>query len=173
MANKKRIRSDKSPLIPVPDWKHADISVLRVGELQGQIAQLEEDAKNHINNVKKDLADKVKSRQDKITLHLNGIEAFATSHRDDFENQKSRKLNFGSIGWRKSTSISVKKNTLVLIKLFFRIDLQKTCIRINESVDKDAMAKLTDEQLASVKARRIEKDVFFVEPSSQKAANYG
>jgi hypothetical protein len=39
-------------------------------------------------------------------------------------------------------------------------------------VDKEALAKLTEEQLTSVGARRKVKDVFFVEPSSQEAVDY-
>ena len=172
MASKKRIRLDKSPLLPIPDWKHADLSVRRIGELQGRITYLEEKAKLLTNKIKKELADQVKPLQDKITLHVNSLEPFATSHKDDFKKQKSRKLNFGVLGWRKSISIKIAKNTLELIKIVFTYGKAAAYIRTKESVDKDALAKLTDKQLASIKARRDEKDVFFVEPSSQKAAEY-
>ena len=46
------------------------------------------------------------------------------------------------------------------------------CIRVKESVDKEALAKLTDEQLADIGARRKEKDVFFVEPALPEAVDY-
>lgn len=172
MAQKKRVKSVKLPLLPVPDFKHADLSIRRIGQLQGKIAQFEEDTKETINKAKKDLADKVKPLQEKITQHYESLEAFATTHRAEFKKQKSRKLNFGVLGWRKSTKIKTTKNTLGLIKEFLTKTMQKSCIRVKESVDKDALAKLTDEQLASVKARRDEKDVFFVEPASTKAADY-
>jgi RNase H-fold protein (predicted Holliday junction resolvase) len=45
------------------------------------------------------------------------------------------------------------------------------CIRIKESVDKEALAKLTDERLSIVKARRKSKDAFFVEPTLTEAAD--
>ena len=76
------------------------------------------------------------------------------------------------LGWRFSTSVKPSKKTLELIKQVLSKTMQAACVITKESVSKDALAKLTDEQLASVKARRIEKDVFFVEPSSQKAAEY-
>lgn len=172
MTNKKRVKSVKSPLLPIPDWKHADLSVRRIGELQGQIAKLEVDTSNSINKLKEELAAKVKPLQGKITLHFDSLEAFATTHREYLKSQKSRKLNFGIIGWRFSSSIKPSKKTLELIKQVFLPALQKSCIIIKESVSRDALAKLTDEQLADIKARRDEKDVFFVEPNSQKAADY-
>ena len=103
------------------------------------------------------------------------------AHRDDFKGQKSRKLNFGTLGWRKSTAIRTTKSTYQIIKnaLLNKLVIAgltraklNACIRIKESVDKDALARLTDEQLADIKARRDIRDVFFVEPSSQKAADY-
>ena len=172
MASKKRVRSNKSPLLPIYGWKHADQNVRRIGELQGRITYLEEEAKLKINKITKELADQVKPLQEKITLHFESLEAFATAHREELKKQKSRKLNFGVIGWRLSKSIKTKKNTLELIKQVFSKAIQTACIRIKESVDKDALAKLTDEQLADIKARWDEKDVFFVEPTSQKAADY-
>jgi hypothetical protein len=39
-------------------------------------------------------------------------------------------------------------------------------------VDKEALAKLTDEELASIKARRKTRDAFFVEPILIEAVNY-
>jgi phage host-nuclease inhibitor protein Gam len=137
-----------------------------------QIKQAEETAKDDINEIKAELAEKVKPLQEEIKLKVRSLEAFAALHKNDFGKKRSRKLNFGILGWRKSTSISIKKNTLELIKQVFTNAKQKMCIRVKESVDKEALAKLTEEQLASVGARRKEKDVFFVEPSSQEAVDY-
>ena len=171
MANK-RIKSDKPALIQVRDWAHADELVRKIADRQTIIEKLEATANLKIDNTKKVMAAGVKGNQNAIKRFQESLEAFATTHREDFKKQKSRKLNFGVIGWRFSTAVKTKKNTLELIKQVLSKALQKSCIRIKESVDKDALAKLTDEQLASVKARRDEKDVFFVEPASTKAADY-
>ena len=168
----KRIKSDKPVLIPISDWLRADDHVWQIGNLQTQIGQAEETAKDDINKVKAELAEKVKPLQEEIQLHVRSLEAFAATHKEDFKKQRSRKLSFGILGWRKSTSISIKKNTLEEIKFLFTRAKQAMCIRIKESVDKEALAKLTDEQLTSVGARRKEKDVFFVEPSFQEAVDY-
>ena len=167
-----RVKSNKPVLIPIPDWEQADLRIRLIGDLQMQISQAEETAKDDINEIKAELAKKVKPLQEEIKLNVQSMEAFAALHKNDFGKKRSRKLSFGILGWRKSTFISIKKNTLEEIKFLFTRAKQKMCIRVKESVDKEALAKLTDEQLASVGARRKEKDVFFVEPSSQEAVDY-
>jgi len=170
----KRIKSEKPALIPIKDWQQADELVREIADCQIAIEKMESIAKLKIDRTKKIMAEAVKGHQDIIKKYQASLEAFATAHRDDFKKQKSRKLNFGTLGWRKSTVIKTSKKTLELIKqVFTSAALKKTYIRTKESVDKDALAKLTDEQLAVIKARRDEKDVFFVEPASQKAADYG
>ena len=159
----KRVRSD-SLLIPIPDWLHADAYVRRIGTHQGQIRLLEKDATEQVARIKAHLATKTAARQEKILLYQASLKAFARSHRDDLGKARSKKLNHGLVGWRKSTVMRLKKNTVDLIKQFFTPVRQKPLITIKESPDKNAIAKLTDEDLASIEARREEKDVFYVEP---------
>lgn len=164
----KRIKSDKPALIHIKDWAHADELIREISDCQIVIEKIEAIARIKIDNTKKVMAAGVKGHQDIIRKCQASLEAFATAHRDDFKSQKSRKLNFGTIGWRFSTSIKTTKKTLGLIKKFFTSDL----LHVKESVNREALAKLTDEELADMEARRDEKDVFFVEPASQKAADY-
>ena len=169
----KRIKSDKPALIQVRDWAHADELVRKIADHQDTIRKKEIIAKVKVDNFKKALAVGVKPYHNAIARFHESLEAFATAHLNEFKKQKSRKLNFGVIGWRKSTSIKIStKKTLGLIKQLFTKALRESCIITKESVSKDALAKLTDEQLASLKARRDEKDVFFVEPASTEAAEY-
>ena len=148
----KRIRSEKPALITIKDWQQADEMVRNIADCQIAIEKLEAIAKVKIDRTKKILAEAVKGHQGTIKNCQASLEAFATAHREDFKKQKSRRLNFGVIGWRKSTSIKITKKTLERIKQAFSAAMRKSCIRTKESVDKDALAKLTDEQLADIKA---------------------
>jgi len=160
----KRLKSDKPALIEVKGWSYANEYVRRVGDLQMKITAAEHKAADDINEVKAELAKKVKPLQQEIDTYVRSLEAFAAAHKADFEKNRSKKLNFGKIGWRKSTSIITKKNTLELVKKVFAKAKCVACIIIKETVSKEALAKLTDEDLASVGARRKIKDDFFVEP---------
>ena len=173
MAKRKRVRKDSPRLIPVPDWKHADDIVRRVGGLQYRIEACQGFAKLNIDKIKDELQAKVSGFQAAIDIDTLSLQAFCESRRGEFKKQRSKKLVFGWVGWRKSTSIGIKKTTLDLIKSRLSAAKRKSCIIVKESVDKNALAKLTDELLAKVKAQREEKDVFFVEPSTPEAADYG
>ena len=171
MAKNRRVKSKEIPLIIIKDWQQVDELVLRIGQLQTRIQQAELLAKTKIEDAKKDLVLAVEIAQDKIDLYTRSMEAFAANHPDDFGKLRSRKLNFGILGWRKSTFITTCKETLSLIKELFSPSKIKQVVRIKESIDKEAMAKLTDDELALVSARREEKDVFFVEPNKVEAAD--
>jgi len=168
---KRRVKSSKPAIIPIADWADADKLLRAIGELQTLNSQDENSAKLKIDKVKASLAQTINSRNVEIDQAQRSLEAFAANRQDEFKGKRTRKLNFGIIGWRRSSSISIKNNTLDLIKQVFSKLKAKNFIIIKESVSKDALAKLTDEQLASVGARRKIKDAFFAEPSSNQAAD--
>ena len=166
---KKRVKSNLK-LVEIHSWQHVDETLRSIGELQDAIGLSESNTKAKINAVKQALADDVKARMELIDMYTKSLEAFAVNHKEDFGKKRSKAGNFGIVGWRKSSSISVTKNTLGLIKKVFKSKI-KQLIRITESVDKDALAKLMDEQLAAVGAKRKVTDDFFAEPSEVKAAD--
>jgi len=170
MPKTKRVKS-KQTLKPIIGWDQADELVREVGGLLIKIQAAQAKAKKEIDEVKSGLALEVKPLQNSIAQHTASIEAFAVNRKKDFKAKRSKKLNFGTLGWRKSVSIKVKKTTLSLIKKVF-MKKADAYIRIKESVDKEALAKLTDEQLAKVTARRVVMDDFFVEPFIPEAIDY-
>jgi len=158
--------------LTIPDWKHADDLVRHVGNLQVKINNAEDEAHAVINRVKADLQKKVEKWRNDIDLDVISLEAFAMSRRGEFKD-RSRKLDYGRIGWHKSTSIKIKtKTTLKKIKELFTPAQKKACIITKETVGKEALAKLTDEDLARVDARRVVRDDFFVEPDFIEAADH-
>jgi len=172
MAKKTRIKSAKQGLIQIRDWAEADKLVGAIGELQAGIEEREQKARIAIDEIKAALAAGVKPIRETIEHSVASLEAYATAHRDELGKARRKKLALGSVGWRKSTSIRVKGTTLERIKAVFSAAKARILIRTKETVDKEALAKLTDEALASIAARREEKDVFYVEPSKVEAAEY-
>jgi len=158
---KKRVKS-KAIVSPVTDWTHADCYLRRISNLTAVIDLAKATATDDINEIKNQLENDSRPAQDKIDAYTASIEAFCASNKKTFGKKRSLKLTFGVVGWRKSSSISVKKTTLDLIKEFFGKKAAQY-IHVKETPDKNALDKLTDEQLASVAARRRVKDDFFVE----------
>jgi len=168
----KRVKSAEPAILPIYCWEDADTMVSDIAAAQIQIQKAEQRASDAIKLIKIRLADTCKPFQEEIKIDCLSLDAFAVAHRTDFGNLRSRKLNFGTIGWRKSTSISTKKTTLDKIKEVFSAAKAKILIHVKETPNKEALAKLTDEELASVGARRKVTDDFFVEPDLTKAADY-
>ena len=166
-----RVKSDNK-LITVTGWRHADELIRQMGDAQLSIQAQEAEAAAIINKTKEHLAAASKPHHEQIKTITLSLEAFATHSRHDFEGRKSKDLTFGTLGWRMSTSISVStKFTLELIKQVFK-RRAKQYIHVTEKPDKESLAKLKDEELATVKARRIVKDDFFVEPKLPEAVDY-
>jgi len=162
-----RVHSDKPVIPPITDWNEADDNIQHIGRHQKTIEAIKANAQVEIDKIKADAKKEVELLTAAIKLQTQSLKTFATGHRKEFGTTKSKKLNFGTIGWRYSTSISInKKNTLELIKQAFRGAKRKACIITSEKVDKNALAKLKDEQLAEINARRKSKDEFFVEPAT-------
>lgn len=177
IKSKSRTNRTKSQtlLIPIPNAKHADDILARMAELSGQIEKAKFDAAEEINITKDRLADTVDDLNETLDRYHKSLESFAVNNKDIFGKARSKKLNHGTIGWRSSTVMKIsnatKKNptgTLELLKQHFKTKF-KQFVKIKETVDKNALKRLTDEQLALVKARREDREVFFVEPDVPEA----
>jgi len=170
MASSKRVKSKKPALQPINSWQQADEFVRAIGIYQADMESAKVKATEKINKIKAELDRQVKERQAGIDLITRSLEAFCVNNRADFKTNRSRKLTFGVVGWRKSTSVSIKKKTLELIKKVFSKTKAYNFIHVKETTNKEALAKLTDEQLASVGAKRKVTDDFFAEPAAVEVA---
>lgn len=170
MTKDKRIKSAKT-VLTIETWEQADELVRRIGDLQGDIAKAEANAKKKADAITAQLAEDIKSAHDGIELYTESLNAFAATHRKEFGAMQSKKLNFGTIGWRKSSIIIVKKATAGLIESLFG-KRAASFLNVKVTPNKEALAKLTDDELLGIQAQRKGKEVFYVEPFERKAADY-
>lgn len=170
-SNKKR--RSKQSIIAIADWQQADERLKTLGDLINVITVAESDAKAEIDRIKEGLKQTTAPAAAQIEMLTASLEAFCAAHAEDFGGAKSRKLQFGTVGWRASTAIKVAsaKDTVELLKTVFGKKAE-AYLRIKEEPDKDCLAKLTDEQLDAVGCRRENRDVFYAEPELIEAATY-
>lgn len=165
-----RVRSE-TLLISIPDWQEADQILKRIGDLQTGIACIEANAKNAIDDIKTELQAATGKPLADIKLHIESLQAFCANHPGDFDKARSRKLQFGTVGWRLSKSIQIAKNTMQrLVELFGK--KADDFLLVKKEVSKDAIADLEDETLREIGAKRISKDVFYAEPDVPAAVDY-
>jgi phage host-nuclease inhibitor protein Gam len=143
----------------------ANGALRELGLLEREIETVDAEAQKQIGEIKAAAAKKGEPLRKKIAELSAKIGAFAEYNRADlFKDRKSVDLTFGVFGFRKSTSISVRKTTAAL--------LEKLCLdrylRIEKQPDKEAMKEMDDESLAQVDAVRKIKYDFFCEPNREE-----
>lgn len=142
-----------------------NLAMRDIGLWQKELEAIDNEANKKIAEVKTKASRDGEELRERISGTVAKIQAFAEYNKDEyFADRKSVELSFGSMGWRKSTSISVKKTTLELLRKLKMV----ACIRVKEEPDKEAMAALDDETLASVDAVRKVKNDFFVEAKTEE-----
>jgi phage host-nuclease inhibitor protein Gam len=143
----------------------ADSALREIGLLEREAESIDADAQKRIGDIKAAAAKQGEPLRKRITELSEKISAFAEYNKAElFKDRKSVELAFGAFGFRRSTSISVKKTTVALLEKF-RLDKY---IRIEKQPDKEAMGAMDDESLAQVDAVRKVKDAFFCEPNREE-----
>jgi len=168
---RKRRSKIEAVTFEVESWAAADKALKQLGDLELDNTSIQNRAKAAIDEIKAEAADHTAKNNAKIKAITKGLEVFALQNKSEFSG-KSKKLGFGSIGWRKSTAIKISKHTLTLIKKVFSKAKAANYIKVKETVNKTALASLTDEQLAGVEARREGRESFYAEPDMPTEVDY-
>jgi len=143
----------------------ANLVLKEIGLLEKELEGIDSEAHKQIAEIKADAAKQGEGIRKRIADDSALLGAYAEYNKAElFKDRKSIQLSFGTFGYRKSTSISIKKTTLNLLKKLNLIN----CILVKEEPSKDAMADLDDETLAQVDAVRKVKDDFFCEADKEE-----
>lgn len=142
-----------------------NLALRDIGLKEKELDAIDSKAAKEIAEIKTRAAKDGEELRKEIAETAAKIQAYAEYNKADlFKDKKSVDLSFGKIGYRQSTKISVKKTTLELLKKFGF----KSCVRIKEECDKDAMSNLTDDDLKSVDAARKVSNDFFCEANMEE-----
>ncbi len=151
------------PDVPIrlKDNEALDKALYEIAQYRQECKRIDSEADARINDVKEAAAQLAEPIREKIEKLEQAIAAYVEYNRPElFKDKKSLELNFGIVGYRQSTRISISnKNTLELLRTLGFAG----AIRTTEQVDKTVMAEWPDERLAEVEARKIVEDKFFYE----------
>jgi phage host-nuclease inhibitor protein Gam len=149
----------------IESLEDANLTLKEIGLLERELETIDGGAHKQIAEIKTAAVKAGEPIRRRIADLSALLGAYAEYNRAElFKDKKTVQVSFGIFGYRKSTSISVKKTTLELLK-----KLGKTIfVRTKEEVDKEGMAALSDEELAMVDAVRKVKDDFFCEADKEE-----
>ena len=139
-------------------WQQVDGALLQIGRLDREISALENRQNKMIDAVKEEHKERAKPLlEEKERLEL-ALQQYCENNRGEFREAKTKCLTFGSVGFRISTKVIIKRigETLQALKDY---GLEK-CIRVKEEPDKEAMRDLDTKTLAEVGASLKVDDVF-------------
>lgn len=139
-------------------WEDVDGALQKIGIINRALTEMETGQNARIDGIKKEIKEAAKPLQEQKAGLEGAIKEFCECNRMEFLKVKTKVLTFGEVGFRLSTKIIIKRvaETLQSLKDYGH----NLCIRIIEEPDKEAMKKLTDEQLAEVGASRKTDNTF-------------
>lgn len=146
-------------------WDEVELNLKEIGEIDLALQTVEGAMNQKISDIKLEADLAAKPLQDRKEKLAHEIKDFVETHRHEIDG-KSRRLNFGQVGFRQSTSIIISKVTAVIEALKARN--MHDCINIKETINKDVLRTYPDETIAAVGARKKVEDVFWLEPDYEK-----
>lgn len=155
------------------NWNEVDDSLKLSLQLDLEIERIKNRMTEEINRIKNKyeaLAEPLISKKMRVEKDL---EDYCEFYREHFEQQRTRILNYGKVGFRKSRELGTLKGwtwkkVLAKLKELGRLEF----VRITEGVKRDAIrqADLDDKVLKTFGCYWIEKDEFWFEPDKEAVA---
>lgn len=153
-------------------WAEVDEHLEQLAHVRRQVAEFEGQINEQIDALRsqlKEYATPLLETEKQLELE---VEQFLVAHQQEFDKVRTRELAHGKCGFRRSEVIDFKpklraENVIGLCKEHGHLE----CVKVKESVDKEALGKLTNEELSLVGCRRVPKDTPWFEVHEIKAAD--
>lgn len=163
MAARKHVQSQMA----ITSWGEADAALRQIAECENLLAEQTIEMNRQLDQVKSSCAELSKPVQNRIKNLEQQLKEFADSNRIDLIG-KSKVLNFGKLGYRLSSSITIKKDQEPKVIALLRTMKLLDCITIKESVNKDSLKSKGIEVISGVGAVLSQKDEFWYETSKEQ-----
>lgn len=159
-------RTRVEPPKALQSWDEADQALARIGDLQRAAEATEAEMQEKISTIKKSAAETVSPIKREIEELGRQLAAFADTHRDEMGKKKSRELNHGRMGFRKSTKLILPRGESKIARLIqtLRERGMTDCILTPPAkIDKDALKKYPPNDVVDVGASLEVTDDFWYE----------
>ena len=155
----------------IQNWEEADLVMKELTELELQQEIYENEMNQKISDLKLEYADKAEGDQKRMAELAKDLKKFVQSHRADIKG-KTRQLNFGKVGYRKSTRITIPKKIAETIIKKLENRGMDDCINVKKTVNRDTLKIYPDNTISSLGCVKRIKDIFFYETDREKIKEY-
>ena len=152
----------------VSSLEEADAMLARIAARKRELSLLELDLKEDVDALKLKCAEASEPIKQDIEVLEQALVRFGESTKTElFTRRRSVSLNFGTLGFRASSSVKPMKKTTWEQVLGFLTSAKDSalaaCIRTKREVDREALRQLPPEKLAEVGCRLEQTDSFYYE----------
>lgn len=143
-------------------WDDVDAALREIAGEQLELSDILSDLNRQILGAKTIADHESKPHADRIAKLERDLEEFVADHRSDLGNTKSKTLNFGEVGYRLSTTVTVptKPDKLADVIRMLKARSMADCIVTRETVDKVTLKKYGEDTVNAVGATWKQKDGF-------------
>lgn len=145
-------------------WDDVNQALATIADNQRTVENFEAAMQNKIDEAKAEAEARSRVFIEATKRLERQIKEFAEAHRDDMDGKKTKTLNFGAVGFRKSTKIKLPKAPTKLAEIIqlLRSKGMDDCVKTPApSVDKDALRKYPTQDIVAVGASIEVDDVFW------------
>lgn len=142
-------------------WDEVNSALKAIGDAQLEIQLIETDLNAAITGLKDEAKEKVKAHEEVVKLNELMIQQYVSEHKGEMKG-KSRKLAFGTVGFRMSTKVTLPKNLHTVIE-----NLKKNgmvdCLNTKVTVNKDVLKTYDEKEIIGIGASLKKEDTFWYE----------
>lgn len=164
-----RIRMPDLPMLE--SWSEVDAALMEIAQAEIALTRINCDKDEQINILTEAAARVATPINGRITELREQIKQFAELNRLDFGKAKSKRLNFGELGWRLSSTIDIKPSAVPKVIENLRRMGMDDCVKVRESVNKDTLKTYSEERILQSGASIKTTDTFWLETDKERIIN--
>lgn len=154
----------------IKSWEEVDQALKESAQEQIALGDIEAELNRQIIGAKTVAEQESKPHADRISKLERDIKDFVEDHRSDLGKAKSKAMNFGEVGYRQSTTVSIPREKEKVAEIIRRLKARQMtdCIITEEKISKDALKKYGKDTVNAVGATWKQKDAFGYEAYTEK-----
>lgn len=150
------------------NWEQVDECLRVMSGAENQISMIEAEMNAAIAEAKREAEEKAAQYKEIIKQNEGKIKEFTTASKEELKG-KSRKLTFGSVGFRQSTKLLLPSDTAEVI-LRLRENGMVDCINVKETINKDTVKSYPEEEILKIGGYLQRRDSFWYETDKDSLA---
>lgn len=153
------------------NWEEVDHALMEAAVALREIEKIEHEMETAIEKAKQMAAQKAQKHKDRLKEIEQGLVLFAEDNRNEFAEKKTKELNFGNIGYRKSTKLVLPRGKAKLEEIIAKIKergMWDCIVEREEKIDKDVLKSYGEEEIKAVGAWLDVQDKFWYEPKREE-----